>query len=158
MFRKNETTRIELHKVDPESRRRSIERVKRVKENRDVGKWSKSLDELRRTAEKDDLNIFPAILNAIRSRATVGEISRVLREEWGGNTSRSPSFNLSYYKLPGRYRKSREFRLSRNRGGSSSMMLNLPLLYNSIKTSPVVSSSPSCYITIVPRFHCDTGG
>lgn len=89
MFRKNETTRIELHKVDPESRRRSIERVKRVKENRDVGKWSKSLDELRRTAEKDDLNIFPAILNAIRSRATVGEISRVLREEWGGNTSRS---------------------------------------------------------------------
>ncbi len=83
MLRKNETTRMELHKVDPESRRRSIERIKRVKENRDAEKWSRSLGELRQAAKKDDLNIFPAILNAVRSRATVGEISKVLREEWG---------------------------------------------------------------------------
>jgi len=74
---------MELHKVDPESRKRSIDRVKRVRENRDAEKWGRSLEELRRLANNDEVNIFPGILNAIRAKATVGEVSKVLREEWG---------------------------------------------------------------------------
>jgi methylmalonyl-CoA mutase (EC 5.4.99.2) len=83
MYRKDERTRMELHKVDPESRKRSIDRVKRVRENRDAEKWGRSLEELRRLANNDEVNIFPGILNAIRAKATVGEVSKVLREEWG---------------------------------------------------------------------------
>ncbi|MGC8597008.1 MAG: acyl-CoA mutase large subunit family protein [Thermocladium sp.] len=83
MYRKDERTRMELHKVDPESRKRSIERVKRVRENRDAEKWRRSLEELRRLASNNEANVFPGILNAIRAKATVGEVSKVLREEWG---------------------------------------------------------------------------
>ncbi|MGC9152573.1 MAG: acyl-CoA mutase large subunit family protein [Vulcanisaeta sp.] len=83
MFREEEELHIELHKVDPVSRERSIRRIREVRENRDKEAWGRALDELRRAADKDDENIFPYILNAVKARATIGEISGTLREVWG---------------------------------------------------------------------------
>ncbi len=84
MFREEEELHIELHKVDPVSRERSIRRVREVRENRDKEAWERALNELRRAADRDDENVFPYILNAVKAKATVGEISGVLRDVWGG--------------------------------------------------------------------------
>lgn len=83
MFREEEELHIELHKVDPVSRERSIRRVREIRENRDREAWERALNELRRAADRDDENVFPYILNAVKAKATVGEISSVLRDIWG---------------------------------------------------------------------------
>ncbi len=83
MFREEEEPHIELHRVDPVSRERSIRRVREVRENRNREAWEGALNRLRRAADKEDENIFPYILSAIRARATIGEVSGVLRDVWG---------------------------------------------------------------------------
>ena len=73
----------EVFRVNPEVRNRVLERLKRYRSERDEIKWRDSLNQLRKAAEKENENLFPYILNAIKSGATVGEISGTLRELWG---------------------------------------------------------------------------
>ncbi len=83
VFVEPEEPRIEVLKVDPAVRERVITRLKKLKSERDNEKVKRLLEELSRAAEKDDENIFPYILEAIRAKATLGEISGVLRDVWG---------------------------------------------------------------------------
>jgi len=73
----------EVFRVNPEVRNRVLERLKKYRSERDEIKWRDSLTQLRKAAEKENENLFPYILNAIKAGATVGEISGVLREIWG---------------------------------------------------------------------------
>ncbi len=81
-FTVEEEPKIELLKVDPEVERRQLERLHRYKKNRDRDKVLKSLDKLRKAALGDE-NLMPLIIDAIKNRATLGEISDTLREVWG---------------------------------------------------------------------------
>ena len=71
-----------IHRIDPEGERRQVERVRRVRTERDEAAWRAALDALERTAA-DSGNLMPAIIDAVRARATVGEISDRLRVGWG---------------------------------------------------------------------------
>jgi len=73
----------EVFRVNPQVRERVLNRLKKYRSERDEIKWRDSLDNVRKTAEKENENLFPHILNAIKAGATVGEISSVLREIWG---------------------------------------------------------------------------
>ncbi|QIW23417.1 methylmalonyl-CoA mutase [Sulfolobus sp. S-194] len=73
----------EIFRVNPEVRNRVLERLKKYRSERDEIKWRDSLNALRKAAEKENENLFPYILNAIKVGATVGEISGTLREIWG---------------------------------------------------------------------------
>ncbi|BAB65549.1 methylmalonyl-CoA mutase large subunit [Sulfurisphaera tokodaii str. 7] len=73
----------EVFRVNPEVRNRVLERLKKYRSERDEIKWRDSLNMLRKAAEKENENLFPYILNAIKAGATVGEISGTLREIWG---------------------------------------------------------------------------
>ena len=73
----------EVFRVNPEVRNRVLERLKKYRSERDEIKWRDSLNQLRKAAEKENENLFPYVLNAIKAGATVGEISGVLREIWG---------------------------------------------------------------------------
>lgn len=73
---------VTILKVDPEVRKRQIERLKKVKSERDNVKVKDALANLRRSAEKGE-NIIPATFEAIRAYATIGETSDVLREVFG---------------------------------------------------------------------------
>ncbi|MFP3064203.1 MAG: methylmalonyl-CoA mutase family protein [Sulfolobus sp.] len=73
----------EVFRVNPQVRERVLNRLKKYRSERDEIKWRDSLDDVRKAAEKENENLFPHILNAIRAGATVGEISSVLREIWG---------------------------------------------------------------------------
>nr|MBA2373215.1 methylmalonyl-CoA mutase [Chloroflexota bacterium] len=81
-FRDEETRTPALQRIDPSGERRQIERVRRVRAERSVDDWHRTMGELERVAAGDG-NLLPSIIEAVRARATVGEISDSLRSVWG---------------------------------------------------------------------------
>ncbi len=81
-FAEDETERVEILQVDPESERRQCEQTARVRAERDAAAVRSGLAEVRRIAESDE-NLLPSMREALRARATVGEICGLLRELWG---------------------------------------------------------------------------
>jgi methylmalonyl-CoA mutase N-terminal domain/subunit len=73
---------VEILKVDPESEREQVERLKQFKEDRDGDAVAKRLEELRSVA-KGEGNLLEPMRAALKDRATLGEVSGVLREEYG---------------------------------------------------------------------------
>jgi methylmalonyl-CoA mutase N-terminal domain/subunit len=71
-----------LQRIDPEGERRQVERVRRVRAERDPSAWSSALDRLEAAARGSD-NLLPPILEAVNAYATVGEISDRLRTAFG---------------------------------------------------------------------------
>ncbi len=62
--------------------RAQIGRVRQVRERREPRRWRQGLEALAATARGAD-PLMPPIIEAVRARATVGEISGVLRAVWG---------------------------------------------------------------------------
>ena len=81
-FAGKEKPHIERFIIDKEAINTQIARTRDFKKNRDPGKVSKALDTLRKNAEKD-VNLIPFIRDAVKSRATLGEIANILREVFG---------------------------------------------------------------------------
>jgi methylmalonyl-CoA mutase, N-terminal domain len=81
-FTDDEVATPPTHRIDPEGERRQVERVRRVRAERSAETWASAMDELERLARGDG-NLMPAILDAVRAYATVGEISDRLRVAWG---------------------------------------------------------------------------
>jgi methylmalonyl-CoA mutase N-terminal domain/subunit len=77
-----ESEPIELLRIDPEAERRQLERTARVRAERDAAETARTLEEVRRVARGNE-NLLPPMREALRARATVGEICGVLRDEFG---------------------------------------------------------------------------
>ncbi len=73
----------DLLKVDPAVEEKQSKKLKRLKENRDNQKVTKSLQELKAAAESGNENLMPYILNAVKVYATLGEITDILRDIYG---------------------------------------------------------------------------
>jgi methylmalonyl-CoA mutase N-terminal domain/subunit len=74
--------RAPLQRIDPEGERRQVERVRRVRAERDAAAWEAALDRLEDAARGSD-NLLPPILESVKAYATVGEISDRLRTAFG---------------------------------------------------------------------------
>ncbi|MCF7803918.1 MAG: methylmalonyl-CoA mutase family protein [Candidatus Marinimicrobia bacterium] len=72
----------DILQIDPEQTQRQIDRLQSVKWERDAERVQTSLEKIRRMADSDE-NLMPAILEGVKSYATLGEISNVLREVFG---------------------------------------------------------------------------
>jgi methylmalonyl-CoA mutase N-terminal domain/subunit len=81
-FRDDAAASPPLQRIDPEGERRQVERVRQIRAGRDQAAWRTALDELE-SAAAGDQNLMPAIIEAVRAHATVGEISDRLRVAWG---------------------------------------------------------------------------
>ena len=79
---------IDVLQIDETAEARQIERLKAMKKRRSQTAVERSLDALRRAAGTD-ANTMPAILDAVRAYATVGEICGALKEVFGGYTESS---------------------------------------------------------------------
>ena len=79
---------IEILRIDPEVERRQLERLKKIKEERDNAKVKDRLGKLKTAAEKNE-NLMPYIIDAVREYATLQEICDVFREVYG--TYRDPA-------------------------------------------------------------------
>ena len=73
---------IETLKIDPSVESRQVESLKSLKKQRNGVKVTEALLKLRETARTEE-NLMPRILDCVRAYATVGEMTDVLREEFG---------------------------------------------------------------------------
>jgi methylmalonyl-CoA mutase N-terminal domain/subunit len=74
---------FELHRVDPETEERKIEALRLYRGARDSGRLTRALDDLVEVVRNPDANVIPATIEAVRARATGGEIVEALRAELG---------------------------------------------------------------------------
>jgi methylmalonyl-CoA mutase, N-terminal domain len=78
----DEVDDVEILRVDPESEREQVERLKKFKAERDAGALEARLEELREVARGDG-NLLHPIRAALKDRATIGEVCGVMRDEFG---------------------------------------------------------------------------
>jgi methylmalonyl-CoA mutase N-terminal domain/subunit len=81
-FRSDEEPEPVIFRVNTELARSQIERLQRVRAKRDAAAAGAALRRLHETARGED-NLMPAILDAVRAYATLGEICGELRKAWG---------------------------------------------------------------------------
>ena len=81
-YTEDDAERVELHRLDPDSERRQLERTARVRAERNAEDAALALDAVREAA-LGEANLLPPMREALRSRCTVGEICETLRAEWG---------------------------------------------------------------------------
>jgi methylmalonyl-CoA mutase N-terminal domain/subunit len=74
---------IELHRADPEAYRRQVARTERVRRDRDAGRVEAALERLAAAARQSDTNIMPAMVEAVKAYATIGEICKTLTTVFG---------------------------------------------------------------------------
>jgi methylmalonyl-CoA mutase, N-terminal domain len=72
----------DIQRIDPAGERGQVERVRRLRAERDQAAWQAAMERLDRAAAGDD-NLLPPIIDAVKARATLGEISDRLRVVWG---------------------------------------------------------------------------
>ena len=79
---------IQIHRVDPEVERRQAERTQRVRRERDNHRVKELLDGLAEQARDPSANLMPGTIEAVRARATLGEIVSRLKDVFGTYTER----------------------------------------------------------------------
>jgi methylmalonyl-CoA mutase, N-terminal domain len=82
-FRVAEEDPYEPLKVDPAIEAQQVARLATLRAERDQAAVDKALDELRNAARGSANCLYP-MKDALRARATVGEVSDALRDVWGG--------------------------------------------------------------------------
>jgi methylmalonyl-CoA mutase N-terminal domain/subunit len=78
----DEPIEIPILKMDEKGEERQINRLKKLRKDRNNAKVEKNLNALRKAAEGDD-NLMPYILDCVHSYATLGETCQVLRYVFG---------------------------------------------------------------------------
>ena len=73
---------VEILRVDPKSEDEQVGRLKEFKENRDQEAVDARLEDVRETARGSGNLLYP-IREALKARASIGEVCNVMREEFG---------------------------------------------------------------------------
>ena len=81
-FRSEEEPSIPILEMDPEGEGRHLERLARVRAERNPAAWRAALDSLELAARRDE-NVMNALIDAVRAYATVGEVTNCLRGVYG---------------------------------------------------------------------------
>ncbi|MGH2746775.1 MAG: acyl-CoA mutase large subunit family protein [Actinomycetota bacterium] len=79
---------VEIHALDPELERRQVERLAKVRRERDQAAVDAALKSLQDTARGKDNLLYP-MRDALAAHATLGEVSDVMREVFGEYEPRS---------------------------------------------------------------------
>jgi methylmalonyl-CoA mutase, N-terminal domain len=78
----NESSGVTILTINQDVQRRQIERVEQTRAHRDKGAVANALERLKQAASHDE-NTMPAIIEAVRAYATLGEICDALRDVYG---------------------------------------------------------------------------
>ena len=81
-YRMDNEPPIETLKIDPEVERKQLERLKKLKKERDNSKVTDRLGKLEEAARKDE-NLMPYIIDAVREYASLQQICDVFRKVYG---------------------------------------------------------------------------
>jgi len=78
-----EDHKVEVHKIDPETEKRKIGMLRDVKAGRDEEAAQAALATLVQVARDHDANLMPATVDAVKAKATMGEIVHALEGVFG---------------------------------------------------------------------------
>jgi len=81
-YKIDEDLSIPILKMDEKGEERQINRLKKLRKERDQSKVDKNLSKLRRAAKGNE-NLMPYIIDCVHSYATLGETCDILREVFG---------------------------------------------------------------------------
>ena len=81
-FQGKETMKVDLLRLDPEIEKRQKAKLAGVRAERDAAAVKAALAEVGRRAAGTE-NLMPAIIDAVRAYATLGEISDAMRPAFG---------------------------------------------------------------------------
>jgi methylmalonyl-CoA mutase, N-terminal domain len=87
-FQEDDVEVPELLRVDPESEREQVARLKEFKSNRDQALAQRRLEQLRVLARGEG-NLLPAIRQALKDRCSLGEVCGAMQDVFG---KYSPTF------------------------------------------------------------------
>jgi methylmalonyl-CoA mutase N-terminal domain/subunit len=73
---------VKLHEYDPTIQARQVEKLNKVKKERDNAKVEKCLNDIKQAAESG-VNIMPSTLEAVKAYATIGEMTKILKSVFG---------------------------------------------------------------------------
>jgi methylmalonyl-CoA mutase N-terminal domain/subunit len=73
---------LQLHKHDPQVERKQVERLREVRARRDNSRVQACLEALQRAAQSQE-NLMPYLIEAARAYASIGEMTRTLKEVLG---------------------------------------------------------------------------
>lgn len=82
----DETSRsaeVHIHPYDEACTQLQIDRLQAVRASRDNARVRELLKDLAEQARSDDINLLPKTIEAVKAKATLGEICAALREVWG---------------------------------------------------------------------------
>jgi methylmalonyl-CoA mutase N-terminal domain/subunit len=82
-YEEPEERAIEILEIDQALEAKQIERVRALRGRRDSAAVEDALGRLKREAGEDGANLMPAIIDASKAYATMGEMCDSLREVWG---------------------------------------------------------------------------
>ena len=81
-YKMDEPIEIPILKMDEKGEERQINRLKKLRKDRNNTKLEKNLNALRKASEGDE-NLMPIILDCVHSYGTLGEICQVFRDVFG---------------------------------------------------------------------------
>jgi methylmalonyl-CoA mutase len=88
---------LDLLKVDNAGvRKKQIEKLKRLRDERDPGRLAEALDALTRAAETGEGNLLELSVEAARARASVGEISLAMEKAFGRHRAETKAVSGVY--------------------------------------------------------------
>jgi methylmalonyl-CoA mutase N-terminal domain/subunit len=82
----DETSRsieVDIHPYDEQCTQLQVDRLAAVRAKRDNALVERLLAELVEQARTEDVNLVPKTIEAVKARATLGEVCRALRDVWG---------------------------------------------------------------------------
>jgi methylmalonyl-CoA mutase N-terminal domain/subunit len=79
----DEALSIPLLEISAEQERRHLDRLVRTRAERDASAHARALARLRDEAARGDVNLMPAIIEAVQAYATIGEMCNLLRAVYG---------------------------------------------------------------------------
>ncbi|MGI8533470.1 MAG: acyl-CoA mutase large subunit family protein [Candidatus Limnocylindrales bacterium] len=71
-----------LQRIDPSWEEQQVARLRRVRGERNAEDWSRAMDRVAQAAQATE-NVIPALIEAVKAGATLGELSDRLRAIWG---------------------------------------------------------------------------
>ena len=80
--KEEEAKTIEFHPYNEENAKKQINKLKKIKDERDSQKVKKCLEKVKKDAQNNS-NLMPSVIEAVKQYATVGEITKVLKEVYG---------------------------------------------------------------------------
>ncbi len=74
---------VEMYELNEADRQRQVDRLQKVKQERDNAQVESLLEKLEQQAAQDDVNLMPVLVECAHAYCTVGEMVKVLKKVWG---------------------------------------------------------------------------